>query len=154
MSERGAESVDQEALLAGYVAFSDALSRGVPDDTPEMDAAERAYSAVEDIIRDGPADLAWALVVELLRRAPDVDRLGAHAVGPLENLVRRRGPEIVERVEAEAGRDPRFRLALGGIWLAHGDMPPDVLERVVRASGGRLEPLGAPGAGESGEAAG
>ncbi len=154
MSERRAESVDREALLAGYVAFSDALSRGVPDDTPEMDAAERAYSAVDGIIHDGPADVAWALVAELLRRAPDDDRLGAYAVGPLEDLVRLRGPEIVERVEAEARRDPRFRLALGGIWLAPGDMPPRVLERVVRASGGRIQPLGAAGAGGSGDAAG
>ncbi len=154
MSQRSADSVDREALLAGYVAFSDALSRGVPDDTPGMDAAERAHGAVDGIIRDGPADLAWALVAELLRRAPDDDRLGAYAVGPLEDLVRLRGPEIVEHVEAEARRDRRFRLALGGIWLAHGDMPPSVLERVVRASGGRIKPLGAPGADASDDAAG
>ena len=38
--------------------------------------------------------------------------------------------------------DERFRWALGRMWLDADDLPPDLLARVVRASGGEIKPLG------------
>ena len=99
-----------------------------------------AYDALEQAIRHGPASDAWEGVVELLRRWPD-DDLDSFSAGPLENLVKLRGTELIEQIEAEVERDERFRWALGGVWLARGELPDDVLERVVRASGGEIEPF-------------
>jgi hypothetical protein len=107
-------------------------------DSRDPDTA--AYEALEQAIRDGPAGDAWEGVMELLRRWPD-DDLDSFSAGPLENLVVERGVELIERIEAEAERDERFRWALAGIWLSRGELPDDVLERVVRASGGKIEPF-------------
>ena len=56
--------------------------------------------------------------------------------------MRLRGSELVDVIEQRAEGDERFRWALGEIWLAEGDLPPDALARIVRASGGRIKPLG------------
>lgn len=61
--------------------------------------------------------------------------------GPLEDVVIRHGVELIDRIEREAERGEHFRSALGGIWLSVDDLPRDVLERVVRASGGEIQPL-------------
>jgi hypothetical protein len=82
-------------------------------------------------------------VREVLRQAPD-DRLGVYAAGVLEDLVRRRGAELVREIELEAGSDHRFEWALGGIWLDGANLPPEVVARVIRASGGKIRLLAAP----------
>jgi hypothetical protein len=38
-------------------------------------------------------------------------------------------------------RDPRFRWALGCIWLLVGDLPSTELERIVQASDGQIMPV-------------
>jgi hypothetical protein len=129
------------AVAEGYMRYSRALRSGAgdlavdPADAAADDALGRA------ILADGPAEAAWEAVLEILRRAPD-DELGFHAAGPLEDVVAYRGAELVGRIEAEARRDPRFREALGRIWLSRGALPDDVLDRVVRASGGAIRPFG------------
>lgn len=128
-----------DAVVDGYIRYSAALQRGDADaDANAHDAA--AYDALETAIWQAPAAVAWELVVTLLRRAPDAD-LDFHAAGPLENLVVHRGPELIGEIEAEAARDERFRWALGCIWLSRDEIPDDVLERVVRASGDAIQPF-------------
>ena len=83
------------------------------------------------------AEAAWPLVLRLIREAPD-DRLEYVAAGDLEDLVRVHGPTMIDRIEAQAAADPRFRWALGCIWLSRGALPPDVEARVVAASGGEI----------------
>ena len=140
MSDTAIPDIDRETLIAGYVRFVEALGRGVPDQSAEMDVASEAYHAVDKLIARGPAQSAWELVLELLRRAPD-DRLDVYAAGPLENLVRHHGVELADVIEREAARDDRFRWALGCIWLTVGELPAETLERVVRASDGEIKPL-------------
>jgi hypothetical protein len=139
-------------LIAAYVKYAEALSHSVPEDTPEMDAAARSYAEVERVISDGSAPRAWELVRAVLRRAPD-QRLDVYAAGPLEELVRMRGAEVVDALEAEAKADERFRWALGCIWLSTEDLPHDVLVRIVNASEGKIKPLGWASPGESSQAA-
>jgi hypothetical protein len=139
-------------LIAAYVRYAEALSKGVPDDTPEMDSDGRAYEEVGRVIRDGSAAYAWELVRAVLRRAPD-QRLDAYAVGPLEELVRIRGTEVVDVIEAEARADERFRWALGCIWAEAEALPHEVLVRIVNASEGKIRPLGWVSPGESSQAA-
>ena len=130
-----------DAVVQAYRGFQKRLASGEVASPPDPDDAEEAgHDAFEDAIWDGPARTAWHLVLELLRTAPD-DELGFYAAGPLEDLVRLHGAEIIGEIEAEARRDSRFRWALGCIWLSHGELPADVLARVVRASGDEIKPL-------------
>ena len=130
----------REALVAGYIRYAEALSVGVPPATPEMSAAESAYDAVERVVRRGPASEAWMLTQAVLRAAPN-DRLDVYAAGVLESLVRGQGTALVAEIESAAAGDERFRWALGRIWLTEGDLPADVMGRIVQASGGAIQPL-------------
>lgn len=149
MVENTGRPLDLDAVADGYLRYSAALR---PEDDPDaaLDLADPdtlAYLHIERLVRHGPPEAAWDLVVRVLRRAPDDGELGLLAAGPLEDLVRRWGTALVGRIEAEAAADERFRWALGGNWLQVGDVPPEVQGRIARASGGRIEPFVAHGAG-------
>jgi hypothetical protein len=88
---------------------------------------------------------AWDVVLALVTMADD-ESLGYIGAGPLEQLIRHFGPELVDRIEDCARQDPRFRFCLESVWLAEGDLPPAVQDRIVRASGGRIKPLPSRGA--------
>jgi hypothetical protein len=152
MSDSTNPEISADKLVTGYIEFAEALALGVPEDTPEMDSAGKAYFAVERLIRNEPAGVAWPLVREILRCVPD-DRLDVYAAGPLEDLVRLRGAELVDAIEREAAEDERFRWALGCIWLTIGERPPEIMERIVRASGGKIRPLDASAVGRDRESA-
>ena|SRR5690348_732332 len=102
-----------------------------------------AFDAVNEVANGGDAEASWDLVVELVRRSPD-EQLGYVAAGPLEDMVRRHGPAIIEWIEGEAQRDPRFQWALGCIWLQAGELPSGTEQRVVAASGGEIAVLPGP----------
>jgi hypothetical protein len=89
---------------------------------------------------------AWSLVQALVATAPDDATLGYVAAGPLEDLVKRFGVDLIEEIEESSRRDARFRLALGMIYLSYGALPPTILDRVVSASNGQIRPLGSRGA--------
>jgi hypothetical protein len=129
-----------DTVIEGYLRYSASLQQGADAAALGDSVEEAAYDALETAIWRAPPATVWELVTELLRRAPDHD-LETHAVGPLENLVSRRGPELIDQIEAEANSDPRFRWALGCIWLSRGKLPDEVLARVVRASGDEIKPL-------------
>src|SRR5690349_13840787 len=103
---------DIEEIARRYLRCSADLSRSEQDEDaawgPERNPDEAAYDEVRHAIRQGPAARAWALVSTVIRFAPD-DRLEVEAAGPLEDLVRLRGAELVREVEAEAACDARFR---------------------------------------------
>ena len=133
-----------ESLAAGYLRCARSLRCDYDPDgiwSPETDPDQAAYDAVDRLVRGGAAEDAWAVVLEVLRQAPDEELAGA-AVGTLEPLLQRRGTEFVGLVEGAAAEDERFRWALGRIWLDHGDMPPEALARIVAASGGAIRPSG------------
>ena len=53
---------------------------------------------------------------------------------------RLRGTEVVDLVEAGVARDDRFKWALGKVWVVAKGLPPDVVERIVIASGNAIRP--------------
>jgi hypothetical protein len=57
-----------------------------------------------------------------------------------QQSARIRGTEVVDLVEAEAARHDRFTWALGKIWIVAKGLPPDVVERIVIASGNAIQP--------------
>jgi hypothetical protein len=133
--------LDIDTVVRGYLR---SMRRPLNGDAKAVydqdDPDEIADDAMRTAIFQAPARTAWELVRALIRRAPD-DELGFHATGALEDLVSQRGAELIDEIEAEAERDARFRWAFGCLWLSHGELPADVLERVIQASGGEIRPL-------------
>jgi hypothetical protein len=133
--------LDYETVVRGYMRYRELLMRDPASAVWDPDDPDQAaYDALEEAVAHAAPAVAWELLLTLLRRAPD-EELDNFAAGPLEDVVRTRAPALIDAIEAEAGRDPRFRWALGCIWLGRGDMPDDILTRVVQASGGEIEVL-------------
>jgi hypothetical protein len=59
---------------------------------------------------------------------------------PMAWNTRLRGTEVVDLVAAEAARDDRFTWALGKSWIVAQGLPPDVVKRMVIASGNAIRP--------------
>ena len=132
MLDRRPAPAGRDALIEAYFRHAAA---GFDDEADSW-----AWEAVDDVVWNSSADDVWALILDLVERAP-VGLMGTVAAGPLEYAVVEYGRELIDRIEAEAASDPRFRQALGGIWLEQGELPSDVLARLVRASDGRITPL-------------
>jgi hypothetical protein len=82
---------------------------------------------------------AWGVVLALVAAADEMTS-GFVGAGPVEDFVRRFGAVSIDKIEQASRRDPKFRECLGAIWLRDGDLPPDIMARVVAASGGRIRP--------------
>jgi uncharacterized protein DUF6869 len=89
-----------------------------------------AFDEVGDAIRDRPIDDVWMLILALVARA-DAEALGSVAAGPLEDFLARHGDGVIALVEKQARDDPKFRVALRGVWRS--GMPDDVWARVLAA---------------------
>lgn len=74
-----------------------------------------AWVEVDELVREDP-EKGWALIQELLRKAPTRDCINYVACGPLEDLLKRNGEEFFARVKAEAQHDNRLLYALSGIY--------------------------------------
>jgi len=135
---------DPETIAAGYVRYARGLRSDDQDPDaiwdPERDPDCRHYGIVHEAVREGPPEVAWPLVRAVLDASPD-EELAANAVGPLEDLVRHHGAALVDAIERAATDDERFKWALGTIWLTEADLPLDVLDRIVHASGDVLKVL-------------
>jgi hypothetical protein len=93
----------------------------------DKSATNWATERVLDIAYEGPAEL-WDFILEVLHRTDDDEALGVLAAGPLEDYLAKCGNSVIERVEAQASADPKFRHLLGGVWK--NTMPDDVWQRV------------------------
>ena len=82
----------------------------------------------------------WAVVLSLVESALP-DDYGAIGAGPLEDLVARYAPGFIDRIEAEAASNHRFRGTLGRVWVNSRYQAPDIVARLVAASGGVIEPM-------------
>ena len=96
-----------------------------------------AWDRVGEIIRGSDVEQAWQLVVALIRASTD-ERLPYVGAGPVEDLVVYHAPALIDLIEGEAQRDPRFRDALASIWLIAEDLPPAILARLQTATGGAI----------------
>lgn len=83
-------------------------------------------------------EVGWDLVQDLVRYAPS-DRVLAHvAAGPLEDLLVQHGDLLIERVDAAAATDLKFRKCLACVW--QNRMPDSLWAKVQAATRGQ-EPL-------------
>ncbi len=123
-----------------------------PSDSPTL-AAERwlAYWREKQLTGQHPAWDGEDLLGELIQQDPDAaltsiltalaalppspdDALfQALAAGPLEDLLARNGPGVIDWVEGLAAEHPPFKLLLGGVWRSTID--PDVWQRIEWSRG-------------------
>ena len=89
----------------------------------------RAWDAIDRLVREDPTQ-AWAVVTELVAQCPSDEALFYVAAGPLEDLLAKHGPEVIDRIEEAARRDPKVRLCLSGVW--GNSIDPAVWERLMR----------------------
>jgi Family of unknown function (DUF6869) len=85
-----------------------------------------AWTVLTTLVDERP-DLAWPMLLELLRRIPD-EHLDELAAGPLEDFIAQHEARVIDVVESEAARNPRLRLALAGVW--QNATPPAVWARI------------------------
>ena len=76
--------------------------------------------------------LALELVNAIIQAAPDESGVVLVGAGPLEDLVRKHSPNLIDEIERMATRDSRFRLALSSAWLPSGVHAPAVEMRLSR----------------------
>ncbi len=120
-------------LVAAYIRHATRVSEQVK---ARSDPDFWAFTEVNERV-EGNAEDAWDLMLAILRDTPDA-ALGYVSAGPLEDLVRIHGRVLVDSIEREARQDPKFWLALGGIWLDSDVLPAPILARIQRASGNRI----------------
>lgn len=112
-----------DELITGFIACR------VPGNEDE-DGQYWTWEATR-VLTDRYPDLALAFIKGAVTRPmPEVVR-GVLAAGPLEDLLAKHGPSIIEDIERLAPADPLFRETLGGVWQS--DMTPEVWARVQAA---------------------
>jgi hypothetical protein len=112
---------DLNELVDGWIA------RFATREAEKDDELLWVWTCTEDLCRQDPG-LGLDFVLEVLKKDPPPDTAGVLAAGPLEDLLADSGPAIIERVEAEARRDLKFRRLLKGVWRSH--MQDDIWERI------------------------
>jgi hypothetical protein len=104
------DAAKRDELLKAYLAYQKALQQDVEDHSRFW-----AVEAMWDLVEWEP-DGAWTFLLEMIERAEGEHALASIAAGPLENFLVTHGERFIERVEAEAARNPKFRRTLVGVW--------------------------------------
>lgn len=125
---------EAEALAAAYIDhFSESyvwdndLVLTKRDTSTTQWASDKAI----DLALENPEEL-WDLILEILKRDPPTDVIEVLAAGPLEDYIPKLGEKVIDRVEAQAAADPRFKSLLGGVW--RNSMSDEVWSRVQACS--------------------
>lgn len=79
-------------------------------------------------------DAVWEAVLRLVARELTDKQTALLAAGPVEGLLVHHGAAFINRVVAEAMRNPAFVHVLGGVWRR--DIPEAIWRRVEAARGG------------------
>jgi len=93
---------------------------------------EWAMTCEWEIIQKAP-ELGFVFILSVLATTADEEILGSLSAGPLENLLAFYGASVIDKIEDEARRSPRFRALLRGVW--QNKTPDEVWKRVLTASG-------------------
>jgi len=98
-----------------------------------------AVDAVFLLPQEDP-ERAWSLSLALVEQA-DFEALGHIGAGPLEHLIEAQASAFIDRIERQAASDPKFKEALASIWLNSWHQDPNIISRLVAASGDQIEPF-------------
>jgi len=75
----------------------------------------RASRLMHDLITFRPEE-AWRRILAVIAEAKDDHALKLIGAGPLEDLLSFDAEQFIERVEAQAAADSRFRVSLSNVW--------------------------------------
>lgn len=124
---------DRKKIVTAYLAFERASARSRTQKakrSSEVEKYEWAFWELREVVRQDPEE-AWSILLDLVRRA-EPDALWAIAAGLLEDFVSLYATRFIDRIEAQASSNPKFRSCLGGIYLPDGHSKR-VLSRIDRA---------------------
>lgn len=76
-----------------------------------------------DVLFNSNIDEVWEITRAVIKTAPSNQALAYVAAGPLEDLLLKHGPMVIERVEQEAEKSEKFVLALSGVWGLEAGTP-------------------------------
>jgi hypothetical protein len=77
---------------------------------------QRAFDKVWDWVHNDP-EMAWQFTLCAMNRCKDDAQLAYLAAGPLEDLLKKYGPQFIDRIEDEARKSEKMVRALSGVWL-------------------------------------
>lgn len=109
-----------------------------PENHPEF----WTFALFGALARHAP-DLCLDAVMGCLALATSAEEAALIAAGPLEDVITANGSSVIERIEHEAARSPRFRYALTGVW-ADGSAGTPLWQRIEAARSGPGLDSGAP----------
>jgi len=101
--------------------------------TPDPPVYGRATEWLMNLVEYKP-ERAWDFILTLVDNAPNEDALGWVAAGPLEDLLCEHGPTFIDRVEAIATNNARFKACLPKVW-GENRMDPSTYGRLRRVAG-------------------
>jgi hypothetical protein len=81
-------------------------------------------------------ETAWQAVIRIIQHDLSNEQVAVLAAGPVEDLLSWHGPQFIDRIEAEAQRNPFFSHILGGVWRQ--DMPDEIWNRIESARGWKV----------------
>jgi hypothetical protein len=112
---------DRQAIVDRYL---ECLASGIEEDE------QRSDHCIVSLMM-APLEYSWHINLALVHGVVE-SKLEDVAAGPLEECLAKYGDQLIERVEAEAARDPKFRRALSGVW--QNSMSDETYSRVKRAA--------------------
>lgn len=119
-------TVDADAIARAWVAYWDEEER--TGQFPDSDVGSFVFRL--------DRDAAWVVILKILEMVdpnPKRPLFQVLAASPTEDFLGEHGPAVIDRVEAEALRSPRFKLLLGGVWK--GRMSEEIWRRVQQSRG-------------------
>ena len=88
--------------------------RYAPRGSAEAEATAWATD-LYDLEYDDPETL-WLLILNIHGKDQSARVQEVLSAGPVEDLLAKHGESFIDRVEAEARKDPKFAKLLGGVW--------------------------------------
>jgi len=108
-------------IADGYVAWRRAK------DTPDEESLFWAFEEMCTVVAVEP-ERALRVIAQVLERDDTARVVEILAAGPLEDLLSGHGPQMIDAIESEARRNPKFAFLLGGVWQS--DIDAGVWRRV------------------------
>jgi len=109
-------------LANGWVAY-----RHDPKNEATWSEWSRSDQHLSELIEDWPL-AAWRLILAILDLDQSMAVMQTLSAGPLEDLLWKHGPLMIEAIETQARTDPSFARLLGGVW--QNNMTEEIWARV------------------------
>jgi len=112
----GLGEVAMDGLVEAWIRYHEVgLKQGTNAAALRTHPDRDADSAVTELVRASPL-AAISFMQLVLNKTDNEELLAVLAAGPLEDVLVRHGPEVIDEVERTATQNQRFRELLFGVW--------------------------------------